>query len=138
MFAFNGKEFRFEVEDYDDLTRFHKALEALGSEETELMKSRNKGGFSPEFIRDYCRMVFRFFDAVLGEETADAMFDGKMNMGTCEEAYVAFVEFVSLSAQEAAQARMKRRERLHQYLPGRRPLADGSINGASINGADAG
>lgn len=130
MFAFNGREFRFEVEDYDDLSRFYKALETLGNEEAELVKSvaskKSGGGFSPEFIRDYCRMVSRFFDAVLGEGTAETMFGGRMNMGACEEAYIAFVEFVGVSVREAAQARIKRRERLRQYLPASAP-----------NGADA-
>lgn len=120
MFAFNGKEFRFEVENYSDLTRFNSALETLGATEAELLKTKDKDGFSPEFIRQYCQMVFRFFDTALEEGASDAMFDGKMNMGTCEEAYVAFVEYVSLSAQEAAKARIKRRERLRQYLPNRK------------------
>ena len=121
MFVFNGKEFRFDVEDYSDLTRFNSALEALGTTESELVAARDKDGFSPEFVRQYCQMVFRFFNAVLGEGAAEEMFEGKMNMGSCEEAYVSFVEYVSLSAQEAAKARIKRRERLKQYLPGRRP-----------------
>lgn len=127
MFVFNGKEFRFEVEDYNDLTRFNSALETLGATEAELLKTKDNDGFSPEFIRRYCQMVFRFFDTALeeggacGTSASDAMFEGKMNMGSCEEAYVSFVEYVSLSAQEAAKARIKRRERLKQYLPGRRP-----------------
>lgn len=121
MFTFNGKEFRFEAEDYGDMSRFRKALEELANAETELASARDNGGFNPEYIRDYCQMVFRFFDTVLGEGTVDQMFEGKLNMGTCEEAYVSFVEYVIMSAQEAAKSRIQRRERLNQYLPGRRP-----------------
>ena len=119
MFEFNGKEFRFEVEDYNDLSNYAKALEELGQTEKTLMEQQ-KGGSDPEFIKGFCQMIFRFFDTVLGEGSAEEMFGGKLNLGVCEEVYVQFLEYVNAQAQEAAKARVERRERLGKYLPNRK------------------
>jgi len=120
MFEFNEIQFPFEVENYENLTAFQQALKAMEQEESQLQESNSAKEHPAEYIREYCQMVFRFFDTALGERSAEKMFGGAMNYGVCEEALLCFIEYFQSNtqqAQESRRAREERRAKLYQYMP---------------------
>ncbi len=75
----NGKTFEVDFFDVEVLDGYTKALEPL-----KKANIQKKDNFS-EFIKEYCGIVYHFFDTFLGAGTATKLFDGKNNLKVCND-----------------------------------------------------
>ena len=75
----NGKEVEIDLLDADTFENYEKAIQSL--QDLKKVNENNPG----QFIRSYCQKVYFFFDTLLGEGSAQTIFNGKNNMRICNE-----------------------------------------------------
>lgn len=87
----NGIEYELNLLDADVAERIEEAAQALAddfSEKIEELKSTS----ASKSIREQCRMIDVFFDTVLGEGAAVAVFGGKYDLEAHLDAYGQFMD----------------------------------------------
>lgn len=73
----NGKEIEIDLLDADTLENYNKALKPF-------MEQITLNGDNPIlYIKSFCQACYDFFDTLLGEGTAQKIFEGKKNMRVC-------------------------------------------------------
>lgn len=75
----NGKNFEIDLFDVEILENYQKAADYL----VKVKKPASDNMVA--FIKDYCNIVYRFFDIFLGEGTASNLFENKRNLKVCDE-----------------------------------------------------
>lgn len=75
----NGKEIEIDLLDADTLEKYGKAIEPL-RKTIEL-----NGDNAIVYVKSFCKVVYDFFDTLLGEGSAQMIFDGKQNMKLCND-----------------------------------------------------
>lgn len=110
MWNYNHLEFEVDLQDADFAERYEQAFSRMADDEKKVQKA----GTNSELIRGYCGLFFNLFDDLYGKGTSHKLFEGKVNAGMCDLAYMAFMGAVKQDSQEAMQRRARIRER---YAP---------------------
>lgn len=95
-FTYNGHSFGFSMDDYEDALRYQSALGALAKEQVP-ERAVNPSGY----IKGYCEAMGRFFDTALKEGAASKMFGDKLDKRLYDDAYGAFLDFVTQQVKES-------------------------------------
>lgn len=91
MLEINGVELELDIFDVETHELFEKSLKAVQTGVAEATKKTT----TTEQIRYQCEVVYDFFDEVFGEGVAEDVFDGKMNLLKCLEAFATVVEYTT-------------------------------------------
>jgi len=114
VWEYAGRGFALDFEDADTLGRAQEAFARMGEAERAVRGMKDTG--AQGLVRAYCAMYEAFFDALLGEGTSRALFDGCANARACEEAYASLLAFIRAQIRRGAQ---RRRELMRVYGPAR-------------------
>lgn len=101
IFQYNGLEIPFDIEDYEDLERFDKAQKFINEtedkvdNETDLIQRIKKG----------CEMYKECFSIIFGSSVAEKLVEKPTSVASWEYAFIAFVEYVQKSSEEATKRR---------------------------------
>lgn len=90
---FRGRNFDIDFFDADDVEKYEAAVDQYAQD----AEARKDGESVPEYIRRICDACYRFFDALGGDGTSDALFD-RDNIMDCAEAFSEF--FAAAQAQQ--------------------------------------
>lgn len=91
MLVINGVELELNIFEATQAEAFEEANKRVLSEKGRV---DNIIGLKDK-IKFFCDIVYDFFDDVFGEGTADQIFDGRMDMLECLEAYTQVIEYTS-------------------------------------------
>ena len=109
----NGKEFTLNLSDADVMERYENAFENMGKAE----KAIPKDGKLSDRIRAGCKLFKDLFNALLGEGSADQIFEGvPTSLDDYYDIYMNFLEFAQAQLQEDMK---KRNDRIAKYMPNR-------------------
>ena len=89
MLVINGIELELNIFEATQAEAFEEANKKVLSEKTKI---DNVSGLTDK-IKFFCDIVYDFFDDVFGEGTADKVFEGRMDMLECLEAYTEVIEY---------------------------------------------
>lgn len=103
MLVINGIELELNIFEATQAEAFEEANKKVLSEKTKI---DNVSGLTDK-IKFFCDIVYDFFDDVFGEGTADKVFEGRMDMLECLEAYTEVIEY-SNSGNDRANELLKR------------------------------
>ena len=93
-----NQEIDFSFADADCLERYEKEYPETVKKLDELKTTGIK--VDSQIIREFCNIIAEFFDKVLGEGTAQKLFNGKSNYKLCLSAFKALVEEKKAEEQE--------------------------------------
>lgn len=99
MIVINGIELELNIYEVTQAKRFEEANQKVIEERNKL--SDIKGTGLSEVVASFCDIVYDFFDDVFGEGVADEVFEGRMDMLECLEAYVQVIEYTSKNNDKA-------------------------------------
>ena len=91
MLEINGTKLEldiFDVETHELLERAFRAVQ-IGVADAQQKAT------TTEQIRYQCEVVYDFFDEVFGEGVADEVFEGKMNLLKCLDAFAKVIEYTT-------------------------------------------
>ena len=83
----DGVEFEIDIEDYDQMKLIEEASNILDEDS----KNVSKVGMNAEIIKESCRIFFRFFDTIFGDNTSNQLFNARTNLRLCREMYDSFL-----------------------------------------------
>lgn len=110
---FSGREYYFDVSEYECMKKMGKALSALrgAAEESEKKsradKEKNAPGDSPEAVKAQCVMIRAFFSDIFGDEAAENICGAALSGSRHGAAYMDFIAFVDLQVKEVNSMRDK-------------------------------
>jgi hypothetical protein len=107
-----GIELDFDFADADDLERYEKALPKTQEDLSNIKWNEQKASLS---VRQFCDVIFLFFDEIFGDGTSQKMFNGKRNYQKCLNAFKEIMD-----AKKSQDAEIDNSlEYLEQYSPDR-------------------
>lgn len=107
---YNNLEFEVDLQDADFAEKYEKAFSRMAQDE----KMVQKAGKNSEVIRGYCSLYHNLFDDIYGAGTSEKLFEGKVNAGMCEQAYLTFIDACKQCNEEASQ---RRGQLMSRYAP---------------------
>lgn len=105
MVNINGIDLDFNLYDYDVAAKYEAAL-------TEVANAKHTGAGLSETIKEQCLIVFKFFDSVFGDGTAERVFQGKYDFRACTAALGEVINDAKAQQQEYSAL-------LNRYAPNR-------------------
>ena len=91
IWSFNGESVEIDFYDVETLERFENATIKLAEEQ-----SKEYSGKASETVKQKCEEYFEYFNSVIGDDKAAVrLFNGKMNLSVCVDAYYALNEFMA-------------------------------------------
>lgn len=113
IWEINGLSLELDLGDVDVLERYENALELMQEERKAIPKDAK----ASQNARATCEIIWRTFDRIFGEGTAEKIFDGvKMNPYIYLDVLADFVDFATEQKVKDAQ---KLAERTIKYIPNR-------------------
>lgn len=109
-FEYNGRSFAFDMDEYEDASRYNAALKTLLTTPCPDRQISQHG-----YIQAYCRAIRTFFDDIFGDGTAELLIGKNQNKRIHDNAYNAFLQFVSAQVEESNR-RVK--DAINKYAPG--------------------
>ena len=79
-----GVELDFDFADADDLEKYEKALPKTQEDLSNIKWNEQKASVS---VRQFCDVIFNFFDEIFGNGASEKMFNGKRNYQKCLNAF---------------------------------------------------
>ena len=104
---FSGREYYFDVSEYECMKKMGKSLSALGSAAEESIKKSRADKDSPEALKDQCVMIRAFFSDIFGAEAAENICGAPLSGSRHGTAYMDFIAFVDLQVKEVNSMRDK-------------------------------
>ena len=119
IWKINGSRFEFDFDDLECMDRYNDACSEMKRRSEEAPKFENR----QEFIRYYCDSFFSFYDAIFGKGAANQIFNGRYNMGLCDQVHDEFLGWVRSSI---ARNDRERKARLKNRQEGNKKQRSGS------------
>lgn len=107
---YNDCKYDVDFEDADFVERYWDAVDNLGKTEKNLMNQEP----GRDFMRNYCKMFYQFFDDLFGDGEGEKILKGKYNSAECEAAYENLISFCDARVRAINAARMNRAQKRAQ------------------------
>lgn len=89
MLVINGVELELNIFEANQAEMFEDANKRVLEESRKVVNTST----GSESIKLFCDVVYDFFDDVFGEGTGDQVFEGRLDMLECLEAYTEVIEY---------------------------------------------
>ncbi len=107
MLTINNIELEVDFLDADVMQRYETALDEV--KKNSVNQEQKKGS---QIIREQCQSVHQFFDTVFGEGTSEDVFEGRVNLLECLEAFEKVISYANEQMTEVGKI-------VNKYTPNR-------------------